>query len=234
MSYCESQNIKSDEWNREFARQKTTQRYPKWPNEAMVKMLFGGNSYLEKSYKPESKWKVLDVGCGFANNLVPFLDIGCDCHGIDLHAGIAENVKDVMEERGYKLTLGVGSNRSIPYPDNHFDLLLSINTLHYEGNEDNILAALEEFKRVLKPGGGVYISTVGPKHDIYTKAAPLLQHRYLIQDFDFRDGQEFFFFDNERYLKKYCETIFNDVETGRVTEMMPKFSLDFLTGLCRK
>ena len=80
-----SQDIKSNEWNTEFVRQRTTQQYPKWPNESMVKMLFGGSNYLKNPLKPESSWKVLDVGCGFANNLVPFLDIGCECHGGELH-----------------------------------------------------------------------------------------------------------------------------------------------------
>ena len=234
MTPSKSQEAKSNKWDAEFRRQHKAQQYPKWPNEAMVKMLFGSGNYLKKPFKPKSSWTVLDIGCGFANNLLPFLDIGCDCHGIDLHEGIVKNVKKIMQERGYELTLSVGSNSSIPYQDDSFDLLISLNTLHYEGTEQKVLAALNEFKRVLKPGGGLYISTVGPKHDIYTKAKPLLNHRYEVANYDFRDGQKFFFFDNERYLNYYCQMVFDDVEIGRVTEKMPNFNLDFLTALCRQ
>ena len=233
MKFSKNQSDKPDKWDAEFRRQYHVKQYPKWPNEAMIKMLFGGKNYLKRPFKPLPEWKVLDIGCGFANNLLPFLDIGCDCHGMDLHEGIVENVKNVMQERGYELTFSVGSNSSIPYPDNSFDLLISLNTLHYEGTEEKVLTALNEFKRVLKPGGGLYISTVGPKHDIYTKAKPLLNHRYEIANFDFRDGQEFFFFDNERYLQHYCQIVFDDVEIGRVTEQMPNFNLDFLIAICR-
>jgi SAM-dependent methyltransferase len=139
----------------------------------------------------------------------------------------------IMDERGYKTKIQAGSNRALPYPDAHFDLLLSVNTLHYEGSEENFLAALKEFRRVLKPGGGVYISTVGPEHEIYRRAEMLGDHRYRIRDFDFRNGEEFFFCDSERYLQHYCEQVFETVETGRSTEKLIKLPLDFLIALCR-
>lgn len=223
----------ADKWNAEIKRENQAQKYPKWPNEVMVKTLFGGGSYLKKPFKPSPEWRVLDVGCGFANNLVPFADIGCECHGVDLHPEMAGTVQTIMDKRGYKTNIQVGSNRSLPYPDNHFDLLLSVNTMHYEGSHKNILLALKEFRRVLKPNGGVYISTVGPEHKIYKQAKLLGQHKYLVQNFDFRDGEEFFFFDTEEYLKHYCEQFFTSVETGRVTEKLPNLPLDFLVCLCR-
>jgi SAM-dependent methyltransferase len=222
-----------EKWNAELKRQSAVRQYPKWPNEAMLKILFGGSNYLKTPFKPSPDWRVLDVGCGFANNLVPFADIGCECHGVDLHPEMATQAKAVMEERGYTTEIQVGSNRALPYPDAHFDLLLSINTLHYEGSEPNILAAFKEFRRVLKPGGGLYLSTVGPEHEIYRRAMLLGHHRYRVQNFDFRDGEEFFFFDSERYLRHYSEQIFADVETGRVTEKLMKLPLDFLVALCR-
>jgi SAM-dependent methyltransferase len=48
-------------------------------------------------YKPQPEWRVLDVGCGFANNLVPFADIGCECHGVDLHPEMAATVQEIMD-----------------------------------------------------------------------------------------------------------------------------------------
>ena len=226
-------NHATDEWNKEILREKQQRKYPRWPNEVMLKLLFGGSDYLNVPYKPQPSWRVLDVGCGFANNLVPFADIGCECHGVDLHPEMAATVQEIMDERGYKTKIQTGSNRSLPYPDGHFDLLLSINTLHYEGSEENVLAALKEFRRVLKPGGGLYLSTVGPEHEIYRRAQVLGNHRYKVQDFDFRNGHEFFFFDTERYLKHFCMQNFADVETGRVTEKLVKLPLDFLVALCR-
>ncbi len=82
-------NHATDEWNKEILREKQERKYPKWPNEVMLKILFGGSDYLKSPFKPQPSWRVLDVGCGFANNLVPFADIGCECHGVDLHPEMA-------------------------------------------------------------------------------------------------------------------------------------------------
>ncbi len=184
------------EWKQEIQREKAVGQYPKWPNEVMLKLIFGGTNYLAEPVSPRPEWRVLDVGCGFGNNLVPFADIGCACHGVDIHAEMAATAQEVMDGRGFSAEFREGSNRSLPYPDGHFDLVLSVNTLHYEGTELLVMAALNEFRRVLKPGGVLYLSTVGPAHEIYRRAEVMGQHRYKIRDFGFRTGQEFFFFDN--------------------------------------
>lgn len=207
-------------------------QYPKWPNEVMLKTVFG-KSYLKHPLAIRPGMRVLDVGCFFANNLVPFADAGCECHGVDLSQDMVDIAQKVLNERGFPAQIKVGSNRKLPYDDDHFDLLLSINTLHYEGSEDNIRSALGEFRRVLRPGGALYLSTVGPGHEIFRRAVVLGGHRYRIKDFDFRDGEEFFFFDNERYVSHYCSEFFPDVETGRVTERLMQFPLDFLIAVCR-
>lgn len=229
----EDPNSASASWNAEFSRQKLDGQYPRWPNEVMLKILFGGKNYLKTPFVPQSSWTVLDVGCGFANNLVPFADIGCECHGVDLHPQIAATAHEVMAKRGYEVEICTGSNRDLPYPDSHFDLLLSVNTLHYESSELDLLSALREFRRVLKPGGGLYISTVGPEHEIFRRAKVLGNHQYVIQKYDFRDGNKFFFFDSENHLRRLCEHVFETVETGRSTEKLMDLPLDFLVALCR-
>lgn len=218
------------EWA-EFHKQKVKTRYHRWPNEAMLKVLFG--SYLNRPVKIRPSFKVLDCGCGFGNNLLPFLDLGCECHGVEIEPEIAKLTSKILEDRGYSARILRGSNRSIPYEDHFFDLLISINTLHYEGSEENVLAALQEFRRVLKPGGRLYLSTVGPGHEIFKRSEPLGDHRYRIKNFDFRDGQVFFFFRNKRHLSFFLGSVFEDVETGQVTEKLMTLPLDFLIGVCQ-
>ncbi len=205
----------SEEWALEIQRQLDSGQYPKWPNEAMVKVLFGGSNYLKTPVKPQPDWRVLDVGCLFANNLLPFAEMGCDCHGVDIHPKMVETARTVAGERGIQAEFKVGSNRALPYSDGYFDLLLSVGTIHYEGSEENVMAALKEFRRVLKPGGRCFISTTGPDHEIYKKAKLLGNHRYQITDFDFRNDQIFFFFDTERYFHQYLSQVFRKNEIGR-------------------
>ena len=225
--------MQKQEWNQEFIRQLATGNFPKYPNEVMLKVVFG--SYLEKPLRPQSGWKVLDIGCAVGSNLIPFADLGCAIHGVDVHPEIALNAETIMNARGYReATFSEGSNRALPYSDNYFDLILSVNTLHYECTEEYVLDALAEFRRVLKVGGAIYISTVGPDHEIYRRSKPIGQHINVIQDFGFRNGEKFFFFDNERYLKHYLSKYFTDVETGKVTEKLMTLPLDFLVAVARK
>jgi ubiquinone/menaquinone biosynthesis C-methylase UbiE len=221
------------EWNEEFLKELATGHFPKYPNEVMLKVVFG--NYLEKPLKPQSDWRVLDIGCAFGSNLIPFADLGCEIHGVDIHSDIAENATKVMHSRGYtNVKFQEGMNRKLPYPENYFDIVLSVNTLHYESSSALVLEALAEFRRVLKPGGAVYLSTVGPDHEIYRRSKLVDQHINVIQNFGFRDGEEFFFFDNERYLNHYLSKHFVDVETGKVQEKLMTLPLDFLIAVARK
>lgn len=220
----------SNEWT-EFHESRLAGTYPKWPNEAMLKVVFG--SYAQHRPRPTPEWRVLDVGCGFGNNLAPFADLGCECHGVEISDEIAALAERAIAERGYRASIRKGSNRALPYPDNHFDLLLSLNTLHYEGESDAVGDALREFRRVLKPGGALYLSTVGPGHAIQERAENLGDHRYRIRNYDFRDGQIFYFFDTEAFLGETCLEVFDRVETGHVTEKLMTLRIDFLIALCQ-
>ena len=191
----------------------------------MVKIIFG--DYLSNRLVIDSESSVLDVGCGFGNNLLPFLDMRCECHGVDIHPDMIDVTQSILEDRGYRPTIQLGSNRDLPYEDETFDLLLSVNTLHYEGTEENIRSALEEFHRVTKPGGTVYISTVSPEHDIYRKAENVGEHLFQIRDWDFRNGQQFFFFHSDKDLGSYLEQDFSSVEVGEVVEGLVTSRLGF-------
>ena len=88
--------------------------------------------------------RVLDVGSGKGFLLhdlresVPGLDVA----GIDISSyGIAHTMEDV------KPFCRIGSAAKLPYPDHHFDLVVSINTLHNLYNYD-LHAALREIERV--------------------------------------------------------------------------------------
>ncbi len=71
----QNSNHATDEWSKEIQCEKKEHKYPKWSNEVMLRILFGGSDYLNAPFRPQPLWRVLDVGCSFANNLVPFAAI---------------------------------------------------------------------------------------------------------------------------------------------------------------
>ncbi len=226
-------NKSEDKWTN-FHLDKVKDNYPAWPVEAMVKVLFG--DYLA-GVKPKfnAETKVLDIGCGFGNNLLPFLVKGCKGYGIEISEEIANLTQNILIKRGFtNAVIKKGNNQSIPFGDKEFDLLISNNVIHYEKDEANYLKALNEYSRVLKSGGCLFLMTVGPGHDIYQKAKVVGPHQFQIQDYDFRNGEQFFYLSNLKYLKYYLDKYFVDIELGQVTEKLMKNNLDFLIAFCRK
>ena len=109
--------------------------------------------YFGRDIKKVCSGKVLDVGCGFGNNLLPFLEFGCECHGTEVTPKMAAQTQEILSGRGYQAEIRCGKNDNLPYPDETFDLLLSIGVLHYAGSEEEVGRTMAEYARVLKTGG---------------------------------------------------------------------------------
>ena len=90
--------------------------------------------------------KILDVGCGKGFLLYDFTKVvpGVDTCGIDISKYAVANAKEEIKD-----CVQVGNATSLPYPDKHFDLVYSMNTLHNLHNYD-LDAALRELQRVGK------------------------------------------------------------------------------------
>jgi ubiquinone/menaquinone biosynthesis C-methylase UbiE len=101
---------------------------------------------MAQHYNLTSKSKVLDVGCGKGFLLYDFTQVvpGIEVSGLDISEYAIQNSKE--EIRSY---LKVGNANQLPYESNHFDLVISINTLHNLLCFD-MLSALKEIERVSK------------------------------------------------------------------------------------
>jgi SAM-dependent methyltransferase len=90
--------------------------------------------------------KVLDVGCGKGFLLYDFTLVvpGIEVFGIDISDYAIANSKEEVRNR-----LQVGNSNSLPYPDQHFDLVISINELHNLHCYD-VDKSLREIQRVGK------------------------------------------------------------------------------------
>ena len=115
---------------------------------------YGGYSYdgrwkpvakdICNHYKLKKNDKFLDIGCAKGFLVKDMLSLGIDSYGID--------VSDYAIKSSEKETFGrlhKGSAILLPFPDNAFDCVVSINTLHNFNKSDFILA-LKEMIRVGK------------------------------------------------------------------------------------
>lgn len=107
---------------------------------------------LRSKYHLNHKSKVLDVGCAKGFLLYDLVDLipGIYVQGLDISYYAVSNAQKEIKD-----SLQVGDARALPYQDNSFDLVLSLNTLHnFEGPE--LIKAIQEIQRVSK--GQSYIT----------------------------------------------------------------------------
>ena len=88
--------------------------------------------------------KVLDVGCAKGFLVKDFLDLGIQSSGIDISNYAINNSLIEIKDR-----LVIGSAEKLPFPDNSFDAVVSINTIHNLDRE-RCKQAINEMQRVSK------------------------------------------------------------------------------------
>lgn len=94
---------------------------------------------------------LLDVGCGTGATLSAFAQLTTPI-GLDVSALATAT----CARRGLH-PLVQGAAQRLPFPDETFDAVFLMDVLYHRGVPDK-LAALREVKRVLKPGGRVYVN----------------------------------------------------------------------------
>ena len=106
--------------------------------------------------------RVLDVGFGIGGNLIMLAQSGYEAHGLEVSQESIEAARTLASQAGVDLHLGLLTGTGLPYPDEHFDILVSWNAVYYYGARPLVFEAIEEFRRVLRPGGVLLISMIHP------------------------------------------------------------------------
>jgi protein-L-isoaspartate(D-aspartate) O-methyltransferase len=129
--------------------------YDYWDGDRRIN--YGGYRYLEgrwekvaramvDHYDLPERPRILDIGCGKGFLLFDFLKLlpEADIHGLDISDYALANSKEEIRDR-----LVLGNATQLPWPDDYFDLVISITTLHNLHNYD-LDKALREMERVGK------------------------------------------------------------------------------------
>ena len=103
--------------------------------------------------QPKKGEKILDVGIGTGYFAADYLQYRVDITGID----IAEKMLEVAKARGIE-KVSVGDAVSLDFPDETFDLVMSITALEFISEPEK---AISEMVRVCKKDGRVVVGTLG-------------------------------------------------------------------------
>jgi len=125
--------------------------------------------------------KILDVGTG--RGTVPIELVRAfpesEAVGMDLSSPLLDIAKSSAGEAGLseRLTFKEGDAQAMPFEDDSFDAVLSLNTLHLV---DDPLAMLNEIERVLKPRGRLFVGDI--RRSWFGNLMPILKTTFTLDE----------------------------------------------------
>ncbi len=98
---------------------------------------------------------ILDFGCGAGRGSALLAKNGAKVYGVDILKSNLDHAKELCKKNKVKAEFKlVKEKEDIPYPDNFFDGIVCDGVLHHIKHAGEVV---DEFRRVLKPGGMIYV-----------------------------------------------------------------------------
>ena len=99
--------------------------------------------------------RLLEIGPGLGTDHVQFARAGAHVHAIDLTRTHLELTRQRLAQEGYTTRLARADAEQLPFADASFDAVYSFGVLHHTPDTQK---AVDEARRVLKPGGRAVVS----------------------------------------------------------------------------
>jgi SAM-dependent methyltransferase len=132
--------------------------------------------------------KVLDVGCGTGSLAARLAAAGYEVVGVDP----SERMIELSRAKAPEVPVVQGSGAELPFPDDSFDVVLSVATMHHIAEPTQVRRTLHEMVRVARPSGRVLVWDHNPRNPYWGRLmARVPQDRgdeRLIGDAELRAG----------------------------------------------
>ena len=100
--------------------------------------------------------RLLNLGCAHGPDFLPFIN-NFELYGVDFSREMIGFARKYAQKFGYSVNLSLADVTRLPYQEETFDRVISVATYHHLKSEQQPVA-LNELKRVLKPGGEAFIT----------------------------------------------------------------------------
>jgi len=114
---------------------------------------------------------IADVACGIGTQLIGLAELGHRVFGADISARAIQRARRECAAAGVRAALSVADMRKLPLTGSSVDAVICAdNALPHLLADGDVLAALREMSRILRPSGTVLITT--PDYDRVLAAPP--------------------------------------------------------------
>ncbi len=114
-------------------------------------------SELEMLARRWQKGSLLNIGCAHGPDFLPFRQ-NFALYGADFSTQMLRFTRKYSQKFDFAVSLLVTDVGHFPFPDGVFDWAVSVATYHHIKGKRERQAALNELRRVLKPGGEAFIT----------------------------------------------------------------------------
>jgi ubiquinone/menaquinone biosynthesis C-methylase UbiE len=103
--------------------------------------------------------RALDVGCGAGQMALAMQQRGYDTSAVDLSLGMVEATLKTFADAGASADVREADMRHLPYEDSTFSWVTGLGAIEYLADPGE---AVEEFARVVQPGGHIVVTSPNP------------------------------------------------------------------------
>src|SRR5262245_49336233 len=155
---------------------RSSQYSPEW---ILASVSGGANSlwlmeWLAEALDLQPGMRVLDLGCGrAASSIFLHREFGVQVWATDLWIDASENLQRIRDAGAGENVFPIHADaRSLPYAENFFDAIVSIDSYFYFGTDDLYLNYLTRF---VKPGGLIGMAGAGVTMEVEPPIPPHLR-----------------------------------------------------------
>lgn len=117
------------------------------------------SAFLAERWQAEGLMKLLDLGCGLGRHSMYMAQKGFDVTAVDLSDLGVTHLKEWAAKENLAVQTGVCNMLTLPFENSSFDCIMAYNVI-YHTDTPGVISALNEIKRVLKPGGELFITFI--------------------------------------------------------------------------
>jgi 2-polyprenyl-3-methyl-5-hydroxy-6-metoxy-1,4-benzoquinol methylase len=99
---------------------------------------------------------MIDVGCGAGAQCLMWAELGHAAHGLDVNEALLKLGRERAAKASFDIEFAVGSATELPWPDASADVCIALELLEHVAPWRR---CLDEFVRVLRPGGVLFLTT---------------------------------------------------------------------------
>lgn len=183
------------------------------PSENLVRWY---KRFVERDLAGAKEVSVLDVGFGTGSDLEYFAGKDWNVCGLEVSDNALRHTSRKLKERigegcSYQL---MKYSEKFPFRDNSFDLVYSMEVLHYSGTEAAARNAVEEIHRVMRPGKHCIVSIAGIRNLFAGRSDRIRENEYVFNDsYPERKGMRLFIPETSIVLERVF-SLFREPDIG--------------------